>query len=844
IAPILSEEEVFNVFAGIKSLNDLPLGESLTVHFGQFIDDSTRQAQLTELMSEATPELRLLLGGAAKRTRELTETGIRKVNFLNLFVTYTVDEGVEPDKGDFFDRILAGGEKTWYQLTGSYGEVKRVAIQEILLEAYQRGFGKWQRLLTNQIGLSIQPMSEAEMRYETWRRFNRSPLRPLNRVIIDVHGGSFKEQQISEVHPKSYLLESEVPVAHRKWVKAKGRYTGVLLFGDKPDVEGDEIDELFFLHEIFSKETLYDTELITQIRRGNSSVLKDKMSSLTKQAQNAARYASEKGEIDVGASLSVERAIDAQTALYQDEEPFHTATVILVHRPSVRLVNRACADLQSYFRRDGWVVREEEYAWRVWLQTFPQLCWDRLLGKPFNRQRTYVTSELPRILPLVCNNSQDTDGFEFLAEEGQCPIYLPLYQRHFNTGIFAASGSGKSVLMSDILCQLLPYRDMASTVLEFPRKDGSGSFDGLCQYLPEYCTYVDMGDGDVGWNVVEPPNLRGFSRKEQQERFADFKEELLDILVALVMGFKRGASLEINEDTVRSILLLVIETFYEDVEIRERFGTAFRHGFGSTEWRQMPTLVEVLAFVSLERLQLSAATGEILKTLEYIKLRLRSWLESRLGKLLSRTTTFRTDARMMVVALRGLNNDTDASIIGSLSYLGAFRRSLTAPRSVFAIDEAPILLDFDPLAISVGRVSANGRKSGIRLILVAQGIGSILKCAAADKIFDNMEVKITGRVHSQSVDHYVTHFKYPYGLIAENASEKYGINHNDRYSRWLYDNGSLVPVRHYPSAEIFSLVANGMEEASLRRNFWQSYKGDRVQGLYQLTNQFTQRKTA
>ncbi|PSF29439.1 hypothetical protein C7H19_24275, partial [Aphanothece hegewaldii CCALA 016] len=26
IAPILSEEEVFNVFAGIKSLNDLPLG--------------------------------------------------------------------------------------------------------------------------------------------------------------------------------------------------------------------------------------------------------------------------------------------------------------------------------------------------------------------------------------------------------------------------------------------------------------------------------------------------------------------------------------------------------------------------------------------------------------------------------------------------------------------------------------------------------------------------------------------------------------------------------------------------------------------------------------------------
>lgn len=844
ISPILTEEELFNVFNGIKALNDLPKGEMLTVHYGQFIDDRSRQEQFAHLMKGITPELQLLVGGAAKRTQELSEMGIRKVNFLNLYVTFTVEEGVEQTKGDIFDRVLVAGEKAWYQLTGSYEEVKKVAIQEILMEAYIRGFNKWKDLLSKQLGLSIEAMSETQMRQETWRRFNDSPLRSLNKVTIDISSGSFKEHQISDVHPKSYFLETEVPVAQRRWVKAKNRYTGVLLFADKPDVEGEQVDELFFLHEFTSKEKCHDVEIISQFRRGNNALLKDKMNSLTKQAKNAAEVSTQKGDIDVGASLAVEKAVEAQIALYEDEEPFHTATVILVHRPSLRLLNRACSEIISDFRREGWVVREEEYAWKVWLQTFPQLCWERLLSKPYSRQRTYVTSEMMRILPLVRNHSKAQEGFEFLAEEGQSPIYLPLAQEQFHMGIFAASGSGKSVLMSDILSQILPYSDMTSTVLEFPRKDGTGSFDGLCDYLPEYCSYIDTGNSELGWNLVEPPNLRGFSRKDQKERFDDFKEELLDILVSLVIGFRKAKNLSVSEDTIRSVLLLVLETFYEDVEIRERFGTAFKQGFGSLDWRSMPTLVDLLPFVSLERLQISGATGEILRAIEYIRLRLRSWLESRLGKRLSRTTTFRTDARMLVVAMRGLNNDDDAAIIGSLSYLGAFRRSLTSPRSVFAIDEAPILLDFDPIAISVGRIGANGRKSGIRLILAAQGIAPIFKCAGAEKIIDNLDIKITGRVHSQSIEPYVNHFKYPYGLIAENASERYGINKSQRYSRWLYDNGELTPVRHYPSAEIFSLVANGQLEARKRKDFWLSHGGDRVSGLCQLTQQFTHRQVA
>ena len=110
-----------------------------------------------------------------------------------------------------------------------------------------------------------------------------------------------------------------------------------------------------------------------------------------------------------------------------------------------------------YVHREGWMVREEEYAHRIWLETFPTLIWESLLGKPFNRHRTYVTEELPRILPLVFNGSRADDGFEFIASEGGTPIFLDLYKRPYRLGCFGTSGSGKTMLLSDILVHSLPH---------------------------------------------------------------------------------------------------------------------------------------------------------------------------------------------------------------------------------------------------------------------------------------------------------------------------------------------------------------------------------------------------
>ncbi len=840
IAPIITEEELLNVVGGFQAFNDISPGEALTTHFGLFIDDRARQAQLEELMKAATPELKLLLGSTAKRVRELTQAGIRKNLFCHLYATYTVEEGVESGSGDIFDRLLAALEKGWYQINGAYEEVKKVALEEILVEAYLRGYNRWRRLLANQVGLGIEPMNLSQMVKAQWQRFNTTdtPPRPLAHVTIDLDKKRDRCTETSTtIHPKAYLLSSGVPIPERDNVQVKGQWTGAIILADKPDLPSDDpATSLYYLWDILSKENLYDLEVFTQIRRASNKLLKDKMSSLTKQAQKTAEYAAETGNIDVGATVAIEKAVEAQRALYEDSEPFKTGTVVLIHRPTQVDLNRACTEFTSLFRRSGWAVREDQYAHRVWLETFPALIWSSLLAKPFERRRTYVTSELPRILPLVCNRSLASEGFELLASEGGSPIFLDLYQRPQHLGVFGTSGSGKTMLLCDLLVQALPYQ-IPSTILDFPRDDGTGSFDGLADYLTDDCSYADTGALEGGLNMMEPPDLRGFPAKAQKERLSQSTENTLDLLVGMVMGFQKKA-LDINEDTVRSILLLALESFYSDPEIIEAFGNAFQRGFGSPEWRTMPTYSDFIPFCSLERLQLPNATGEILRTLDYLKLRLRYWQESRLGKYLSRPSSFRADTPILILSLRGLNNETDAALIGSLAYNRAISRSLSYSDSIFLADEANILTDHDPLALALGRLYAVGRKSGIRAILAGQGLGSLLGCAAADKIFDNMSVKITGKVLPQSVDTYAQYFKYPYDLIVSHAAEKFGVHAAERYSQWLYDAGRLIPVRHYPSAALFALVANNRAEASKRQAFWAKYQGDPVRGLYELTQQF------
>ena len=83
-----------------------------------------------------------------------------------------------------------------------------------------------------------------------------------------------------------------------------------------------------------------------------------------------------------------------------------------------------------------------------------------------------------------------------------------------------------------------------------------------------------------------------------------------------------------------------------------------------------------------------ASSEQIDQATNQITIQLRFWLNSRIGQAISRPSTFRSDARLLVFALRNLSEAEDAAILALSAYSAALRRALSSPASILFIDEA------------------------------------------------------------------------------------------------------------------------------------------------------------
>ena len=822
----LRNKEIEPVFDAIESgLKDLPEKESLTIHLSSFTDDTARQRQLEELVQNApNKELQYLLMGERFRTEQLTAKGIRKPKRLRLYCTYTV----EPDSQnatDAIEKIIAKLERFWKSFTGELDKIQFLQIERLLYSSFTDGYQLWEQLLANKMGLDITPLSPEELWANVWERFNDTQPRQIPQLLILDEDG-LREEVYSEVHPTSLLMESEtsIPVADRRWVNVKGKYVGALTFADKPGGWKDKQCQMRYLWEVLSRERIYDTEIYAQFMRANEAMVKTNMQRLTKQSQTASQMAAEGNSTDVKAILNIKKGIAAQEELYEGAIPIHTGVVFLVHRSNREQLDEACRYLQSCFLRPAWVIRETEYPWRVWLQTFP-ITWENLMGKPYNRRLTYLTGETPGLMPLVRTRSGDNEGFELIAAEGGTPTFVNLYSQHKNLGLFGTTRSGKSVAAAGIITQALAH-DMPVVAMDYPKPDGTSTFTDYARFLGKDGAYFDIGKESS--NLFELPNLAGFEASIQKERFEDYKDFLLTALLAMVLGSQRGesgAQAKIITDTVKSILSLAIDTFFKDEQIKDRYAAAFTNGFGSPEWQLMPTLEDFISYCSYERLRLEGISDNTKAGLEQVKLRLRFWLSSRVGKAISKPSTFNSDAKLLVFALRNLSNDEDAAILSLSAYSAALRRALAAPASVFFIDESPILFEYDSIAALVGRLCANGAKAGIRVILSAQDPNSIAQSPSSAKIFQNLTTRLIGRIQPTAIDSFEEILKYPKEIISQNGTQNFFPKKSGFYSQWLLDdNGTFTFCRYYPPFNLLAVVANNPDEQAQRTSAMQKYQ--------------------
>ncbi|MEC4804073.1 MAG: hypothetical protein SAJ12_10715 [Jaaginema sp. PMC 1079.18] len=836
IHPTLIPSQIEPTFDAIEAgLKDLPPGEYMTIHLGSFIDDSQRQRELKRRIARTnSTELQYLLMTERERVAQLTEAGIRQEKCLRIYCTYTVDRTGKA--GDKLEKFLAGLERFWRTFTGEIDTVRALALEQILYGAFTDGYRLWQQLLSNKMGLDVRPLSPSDIWADQWRRLNQSEPRRLPQLVVLDEAG-LREEIYSEVHPTTLLMETEtsIPVADRRWVNCNGRYQGILTFSDKPGGWPNKYAQLRYLWEVMAREAVFDTEIFCQVTRASSGLVKSRLQSLTKQSNVAALEANRKNAVDVGASLKAKKAIAAQEEILEGSETVRMGVVFVVHRRQQSQLDEACRYLSSLFLRPAWVERETEYPWRIWLQTFP-LMWEKLLAKPFERRNFYLTQEAPGLMPLVKTKTVDSQGFELIAEEGGTPIYLDLYSQHRNLALFGTTRSGKSVLAAGLITTALA-EGMPVVAMDYPKPDGSSTFSDYTRFLGEKGAYFDIGRESS--NLFELPNLRGLEPKQQTERLEDYKSFLGECLLTMVMGKDGAITAELRRlaDTVRSILGIAIDSFFRDDLIADRYAAAYQQGFGSAEWQDMPTLKDFVGFCSVERLNLSVIAGDIKAGFEQVQLRLKYWLSTRVGKAISQPSTFRTDAQFLVFALRNLSNEADAAILSLAAYSAALRRALAAPRSIFFIDEAPILFEYGSISALVGRLCANGAKAGIRVILSAQDPDTIYASPGSAKIFQNLNTRLIGRIQPTAVDSFCDILKYPQEIIAVNGTDSFFPRQEGLYSRWLLDdNGTYTHCRYYPGIGLLGAVANNPDEQAARTETLSQHQ-DKIRGMHEFSRQ-------
>ncbi|MBW4642681.1 MAG: hypothetical protein KME23_06700 [Goleter apudmare HA4340-LM2] len=321
----------------------------------------------------------------------------------------------------------------------------------------------------------------------------------------------------------------------------------------------------------------------------------------------------------------------------------------------------------------------------------------------------------------------------------------------------------------------------------------------------------------------------------RKERLTDFKEFLKSALMTMVLGTNAIGMDSAMVSNIESIITLAIETFFADDDIKLRYKEALEKGLGTPEWNDTPTLEDFYKYCSPGYIKLDTITNNsenILKALDQIRLRLRFWLNSRVGQSISRPSSFRTDAKLLVFALRSLNSEGDAAILALSAYAAALRRALSSKASIFFLDEAPILFQFEAIAELIGTLCANGAKAGIRVILSAQEPDSIYQSKSAAKIFANLTTRLIGRIQTSSVDPFVKHFKYPYEIISRNSTEAFFPKKAGIYSQWLLDdNSKFTFCRYYPAHCLLAAVANNPQEQELRTLFFTKYKNDPMLGM-------------
>ena len=232
------------------------------------------------------------------------------------------------------------------------------------------------------------------------------------------------------------------------------------------------------------------------------------------------------------------------------------------------------------------------------------------------------------------------------------------------------------------------------TILDQPPTKEASSFKAFTEHMNG--AYIDVFNDSI--NFFETPLIAEDIDTETREDMKRQNEEfILQILTSMVLGWK-GELKGVSSSKVISMLTTALKNFFKDERILIRYERAINGGIGSIAWQDYPILSDFKRFCTIERINLPEATADDIETLGTIQLQLQRWIDGSYGKTINSPSSVKLDSPLMTIAMRGVSNNDDAAVFGTIMYAAAMRRAIAAASekgSLLFIDEASITFDLD-----------------------------------------------------------------------------------------------------------------------------------------------------
>lgn len=846
----LTREEIMAIAAQLEeAMKECPAGESLRFYMSCFANDNQRQQELETLVNQTPDPLAMVLGRSEqKRIQQLTHTGDRRQWNSLIFCTYTINADGQQRWGDWISKLSQRVTNLLDAMRGAKDESYKQFLVQVMGKGYE-AFLNWERLLNTKAGLELTPMTAPDLWGWLWQRFNQTPVPPIPQLLVwqdSVEGIELIEETLAERHSTTILIQgtqghSACPEhrQNRECVWANRRVGGLLFMQDAVEGWLNTRTQLAALWKAMSQPYVRDTEVLVEIVPASRFLINDNLARTARQSRTASTHAFTKGQgRDIGAEVKAEESFDAQRKLYKGASALHVAVVFTVWRNTSDELDSACEMLANSFGSAN-VVRSRHVCWQMWLQTLP-ITLQRLLQ--FNglldtedRRLTLDNETVAGVLPLTVPRDLDRRGVEFVTAEGGKPIHVDLFEEQTVHALLTGqTGSGKSVLLSQFITRAL-MSNIPVVGMDMPTAAGESTFKTLVEALgPERGAYFDISQARN--NLLEPPDLRAFSGEEFESRLKSWKEFARKALNTIVMGKLHYPHLAQRVD---DLLLQGLDVFLDDSEIVGRYNQAFKAGWRSLEWQQMPTLYDFIRYISKERLNLNSFEAIDAQAINQIRSRLQAVLASPLGDAIGRPSSLSPEPLMKFFALTGLSNDLDSLVLSIVAHGACIRNALAHPKSLFVGDELSTLLKKDGFANVVGELCATARKDGISILLSSQDPDTIATCSAGAMILQNLTYRLTGRLTANACASFHRYLGYPMDIIVRNSSEAYLPRRSGLYSCWLIErSGRFWDARYHPAEMLLATVASGEDERDARTRVLARYPNTeigRIEGLAAFT---------